>query len=253
MRQRKCLAEQIDLRGALAEAAKSAAATAIRESHWIKKIGTGVLQGVAADALVSACGVIASSLIRALMMQKVALDRRLDVLIRGPLETGMRAATEALELAASTREQVDFRSRRLEIALLHLETAWTNSSASETRDQDRFLIDVMRGLCASEMQGGGPLARKLLEDCARRLDDQADALAKDKAGLDPERHEKAAATWNELATKHGITMMAYAFTQALEASKSATDERLRLQKLSTEIGFRCDLAAILRSRGQAAM
>ena len=120
------------------------------------------------DATSAVLGSLAASLLKALLGVREKTAKELKKLVGEPYETGMRVAKEALELSVTTQKEKDARENLLWFAMGKLQEAQTLLGPESTAEL-LYLLFVY-GLCASQVDGGGPLACVRLELVAKALE-----------------------------------------------------------------------------------
>lgn len=91
--------------------------------------------------------------------QLALFSTNLDPLVKVPLLTGIRAATESLIVESSTDEESAFRGAKLRFAIEQFELALTHMPAANAVNCSTFLVLLLKGLCYREILGAQPFAR----------------------------------------------------------------------------------------------
>ncbi len=124
------------------------------------------------DATSAVLGSLAASLLKALLGVREKTAKELKKLVREPYETGMRVATEALELSVTTPGERAAREKELWFAMGKLQEAQTLLGPEPTAELMYLLF--VHGLCASQVDGGGPRARERLALVAKALEEASE-------------------------------------------------------------------------------
>jgi hypothetical protein len=133
--------------------AKDASEAAVRE------VVDASLGAVATAAIVSFSGTSVAELavvvLRVLARVSDATQAKLDLLIRGPIATGLAEVEVAVSVRLLTPEDAVECAERLRVADTHLAQAASLTSDSDDDRRRRALIDLVRAFCATSRRAYG--------------------------------------------------------------------------------------------------
>lgn len=165
------LLEQFGIREAFDDALKDMAKETAQAGvdGFLKALGKGALTAVSSQFLKGITGVIVSALLRHVLGATDAIDNKLNILIKAPMRTGIDEAQRAISLPANNEAQVAFRDERLAFAIDQFAIALSLSPEQPDRLGDRFVAELLRGLCAKVSSGGREYSNQVLGACMSDL------------------------------------------------------------------------------------